>query len=114
VLGKRSLGVYWLLMPLVLFADLFVSWLGIHGYRDFFEDSSHRPDMIVSNNGSIVGIVFLLSFSLFCSLTITRFTICYLYARRHAPDIEKEWPLRGVPQVDPTPEIELWQPEKKD
>jgi hypothetical protein len=114
VLGKRSLVLYWVLLPFLLIVDLFFAWFGIHGFGYFPEETISKADWIVSNNSYIVVVLFFLSFSLLCSLVIARFTVCYAYARRHAPDIPKQWPLRGVPQMDPAPEIEVWDPEKHD
>jgi hypothetical protein len=114
VLGKRTLVIYWLFLPVLLIIDLFFSWLGLHGYRSFFEDSTYRADMIVTSNGSIAEIVLILSLSLLCSLAIARFTVCYLHARRHAPDIPEQLPTRSIPPQDPRPEVEYWKPEDRE
>ena len=113
VFGKRSVNAYWLAMPIIAVADLFFVWIGLTGYRNLADDHLFRADFIVTSNFWIVDHILPWAASLFISLALVRFTLCYLSALRSAPDIPIEWPHHGVPQVEPAPEVEPWKPENE-
>jgi len=115
IFGRRGLGAYWVLVLIVLAVDLVVSWIGIDGLFRFPNEITFRgADYIVRSDASVMTVVLFMGLSLLASLAVLRLSMCYAYARQHTPDVESELPRKSVPMTDPVPEVETWQPERRD
>jgi hypothetical protein len=112
VFGRRGLGAYWIMIVPLVFIDLFVTWFAIHDQGYFIGGTAIEPANIANNNGYILAPLMMMSLSLFVTLVIVRLSLCYASAWRNAPEIQREWPRSGVPQIDEPAEVEPWKPER--